>query len=150
MYKCYDENWKEDTLGYCTYVLINNYEEFINDCRKEEIITDGLYNSYGEAEFKCPFVVKMTDDEEWEYLSPNDYPTWLTTEIVKSESESATHESTNTNAKLYNLYVIFKSGITLQTNTEPITFEDITEAIEVLQKPSIFGKQIAEFKIEVL
>lgn len=145
MYKCFDENWKEDTLGYCTYALINDYDEFFNACDNEDIITDGLYNSYGKAEFKCPFVIKMTDDEEWEYLSPNDYPAWLTKEITKSKSES-----TNTNPKLYNLYVIFKSGITLQTNTEPITFEEIAEAIEVLQKPSIFGKQIAEFKIEVL
>lgn len=145
MYKCFDKNWKEDILGYCTYVLINDYEEFINDCIREDIIEDGLAEAYEIAEHKCPFIVKMTDYEEWEYFSPNDYPTWLTKEIAKSESES-----TNTNAKLYNLYVIFKSGTTLQTNTEPITFEDITKAIEVLQKPSIFGKQIAEFKIEVL
>lgn len=146
MYKCFDENWKEDTLGYCTYVLINDYDEFLTACIREDIIVDGLAEAYEIAEHKCPFIVKLDKDYfEWDFVSPNDYPTWLSKEIAKSESES-----TNTNAKLYNLYVIFKSGTTLQTNTEPITFEDITEAIEVLQKPSIFGKQIAEFKIEVL
>lgn len=150
-YKCFDDKGNADIIDTCTYVLVNNYGELYSDFVKEDIIIDGLENAYEEAKQKYPFVVKMNkDSEEWEYLSPDNYPTWLNKEITKFKSESITYESTDTNAKLYNLYVIFKSGITLQTNTEPITFEDIAEAIEVLQKPSIFGKQIAEFKIEVL
>lgn len=146
MYKCFDENWNEDTLVSCTYVLISDYDEFLSDCIRENIITDGLADAHEMANFKYPLVVKMNlNNVEWEYVSPNDYPTWLSKEI---ENESVTSKSTK--EKLYNLYVIFKTGITLQTNTEPVTLEEITEAIEVLQKPSIFGKQIAEFKIEVL
>ena len=151
MYKCFDEKGKEDILDTCTYVLVTNYGELYSDCVYDAIIIDGLEEAYEEAKQKCPYVIKMNStSQEWEYLSPNDYPAWLIEEITKSKSESITYESTDTNAKLYNFYIILKSGITLQTNTEPITFEDIVEAIEVLQKPSIFGKQIAEFKIEVL
>lgn len=151
MYKCFNKRGKESDLDYCTYVLVDNYDEFFSDCVDREIITDGLEEAYEEAKQRCPFAIEMDEgDYEWKYCSFDDCPTWLSKQLVKPESVFVAHESTDTNAKLYNLYVIFKSGITLQTNTEPITFEDIAEAIEVLQKPSIFGKQIAEFKIEVL
>lgn len=148
MYKCFDENGKVDSLQNCKYVVLEyerDLSKLITALDYESCETEGL-NTTKASEINFPTVVKWNSVNScWDFVSSNDYSNWLTKETAKPKSES-----TNTSTKLYNLYVIFKSGITLQTNTEPITFEEIAEAIEVLQKPSIFGKQIAEFKIEVL
>lgn len=153
MYKCFDKNGKVDSLQSCRYIVLEyerDLSKIIHALDYEDCEVDGL-NTTKASEINFPTAVKWNCmDNQWNFVSPNNYPTWLSKLIGKPVSKFVTHELANTKEKLYNLHVIFKTGITFQTNTEPVTFEEIAEAIEVLQKPSIFGEQIAEFKIEVL
>lgn len=48
----------------------------------------------------------------------------------------------------FNLIIKLNNGIAIQTNTEPCTLDEIFEALKVLQKPSILGKQVKEYRIE--
>lgn len=69
-----------------------------------------------------------------EYL-PSDFKVGGITKVDKKTNE-------------FNLILSFDNGSTIQTNTEPCTLDEIFEALRVLQKPSVFGKQVKEYRIE--
>ena len=49
--------------------------------------------------------------------------------------------------KGWNIIIILDTGERIKTNTEPVSIEDVQEAIGVLVKPSILGMRIKSFEI---
>lgn len=47
----------------------------------------------------------------------------------------------------WNILITLDTGETIKTNSEPISMNEVQEAINILLKPSFFGKRIKKFEI---
>lgn len=47
----------------------------------------------------------------------------------------------------WNILITLDTGETIKTNSEPISIDEVQEAINILLKPSFFGKRIKKFEI---
>lgn len=89
------------------------------------------------------------DEDKWQFETI--YKESLTEELNKYlpadfKASDITKVDKKTNG--FNLILSFDNGSTIQTNTEPCTLDEIFEALRILQKPSIFGKQVKGYQIE--
>ena len=91
-------------------------------------------------------------EEGWNYWSDEH---WCFEKLENREdlneflpSELKVCEITKTNKEnKFNLYIELYNEDRIHVNEEPCTLDEIMEAIRVLQKPSMFGKQVKEYKI---
>jgi len=128
MYKMFDKDLDEirieDDNHWC-YLYVENYEEFCNKY-KDDWILDGI-----------------KQDGLYEY--DDDTQIWrrITNKIISKEILN----KVNNKKKSWNIIVTLDTGERIQTNVEPISIEDVQEAIGVLVKPSILGMRIKSFEI---
>ena len=47
----------------------------------------------------------------------------------------------------WNILITLDTGETIKTNSEPVLINDVQEAINILLRPSFFGKRIKKFEI---
>ena len=47
----------------------------------------------------------------------------------------------------WNVLITLDTGETIKTNSEPVSMNEVQEAINILLKPSFFGKRIKKFEI---
>ena len=119
------------------YLYIDNVKEFLYDCGDDHISDE----------------VNETGVYRWD----NDYDIWVMANpmidekirtLVK-EINSPRQESTNQSNKSigWNILITLNTGEVIQTNSEPVPMNEVHEAIDILLRPSFFGKTIKEFKI---
>ena len=133
-YKMFDEDFKEIKVVDCDrwrYLYVEDYRDFLNEY-EDVWVLDGI-NEDG-------FYKYDTCVEEWTKITDKDSFTYkMISEKVSSDVKSA--------KKGWNIIIILDTGEKIKTNTEPVSMEDVQEAMGVLIKPSILGMRIKSFEI---
>ena len=119
------------------YLYIDSVHDFLYDCGD-----DYIYDNVDEIGVYC-----------WD--SYHDIWVFADPEIDKKiralvkEINSLRQEPTNQNNKSigWNILITLNTGEVIQTNSEPVPMNEVHEAIDILLRPSFFGKTIQEFKI---
>lgn len=128
-YKMFDKDLEEMKIddgsrGWC-YLYIENFEEF---CSKygDDWILGGI-------------------EEDGLYEYDDDVQIWrkITNKIISKEIL----DKVNNKKRGWNIIITLDTGDKIQTNTVPVSMEDVQEAIGVLVKPSILGMRIKSFEI---
>jgi hypothetical protein len=115
-----------------TYLYIDNVKDFLNDCG-DDWITDGVDE---------PGIYQWKDDYEiWVMTNPN-----IEKKIKTIVEQSIPHQGGEIFVG-WNILVTLDTDETIKINSEPISINDIHEAINTLLKPSFFGKRIKKFEI---
>lgn len=133
-YKMFDEDFKEIKIedgDRWRYLYVEGYGDFLNayeyDWVLDGINEDGFYKWDTRAEEWT----KITDKDSFVYK--------MISEKVSSNVKSV--------KKGWNIIIILDTGEKIKTNTEPVSMEDVQEAMGVLVKPSILGMRIKSFEI---
>lgn len=137
-YKMFDENFKEITIedsGDWCYLYVENYRDFLDKYEDVWVLNgineDGFYKYEEFWEDIGGKWRKLTDKNSFTY---------------KKISEKISSNVKGTK-KGWNIIIILDTGERIKTNTEPVSIEDVQEAIGVLVKPSILGMRIKSFEI---
>jgi hypothetical protein len=130
--KCFKGNFEECTIDKGPlYLYIDNVEDFLDDCR-DDWISDNVDE---------PGVYQWNDDYEvWVMANPNIEK--KVRAIVEQNSPCQSDKPIG-----WNILVTLNTGDVIQTNSVPLLIKEIPEAIDILLRPSFFGKTIKEFKI---
>ena len=120
------------------YLYIDNVEDFLNDCGDDWISDDvdksGIY---------------QWDNESWTWEIANSAVDDKIRALIKKTNSLRQEKSSQDNNKIvrWNILVTLDTGETIKINSEPVSINDIHEAIDILLKPSFFGKRIKKFEI---
>lgn len=119
------------------YLYIDNVGDFLNDCGD-----DYIYDNVGNSG-----VYQWDDFHEVWILANSAIEKKI--EALVEEINSLRQEKPSQNNKSigWNILVTLNTEETIQTNSEPVPMNEVHEAIDILLKPSFFGKTIKEFKI---
>ena len=133
-YKMFDEDFNEIKIldgDRWRYLYVEDYRDFLNEY-EDDWVLDGI-NEDG-------FYKYDTHIEEWTEITDKDSFTYkMISEKVSSNVKNA--------KKGWNIIIILDTGEKIKTNTEPVSMEDVQEAMGVLVKPSILGMRIKSFEI---
>ena len=120
-----------------TYLYIDNVKEFLYDCG-DNYIADEV-NEIGVYHWDSYLNV-------WVFSGPK-----IDKKIraLVKEINSLCQDPTSQNNKSigWNILITLNTGEVIQTNSEPVPMNEVHEVIDILLKPSFFGKTIKEFKI---
>lgn len=133
-YKMFNEDFEEITIedsGNWCYLYVEDYRDFLNEY-EDEWILDGIdEDGFYKVDTRMEEWIKITDKNSLAYkMISKKVP--INVKGVK---------------KGWNIIIILDTGEKIQTNTEPVSIEDVQEAIGVLVKPSILGMRIKSFEI---
>lgn len=129
-YKMFNEDFEEITIedsGNWCYLYVENYRDFLNEY-EDEWILDGI-------------------DEDGFYKVDRCMEEWIKITDKNSLAYKMISKKVPINKKGWNIIITLNTGEKIQTNTEPVSIEDVQEAIGVLVKPSILGMRIKSFEI---
>lgn len=133
-YKMFDEDFKEIKIedgDRWRYLYVEGYADFLRVYEYDWVL-DGI-NEDG-------FYKWNANIEEWTKITDKDSFTYkMISEKVSSNVKSA--------KRSWNIIIILDTGEKIKTNIEPVSIEDVQEAIGVLVKPSILGMRITSFEI---
>lgn len=115
-----------------TYLYIDNVKEFLYDCG-DDYIADEV-NEIGTYQWDY-------DSEVWNLAPPR-----IDKKIRALVEQNTSCQSNNISIK-WNILITLNTGEVIQTNSEPVSMNEVHEAIDILLRPSFFGKTIQEFKI---
>lgn len=120
------------------YLYIDDVDSFLNDCG-DDYITENVDETG----------VYQWDDYNglWELADPEidkNIRTLVMKEINSLDKETP-HQNNKSNG--WNISITLNTGEVIQTNSEPVPMNEVHEAIDILLRPSFFGKTIKEFKI---
>ena len=129
----FKDNFEECTIDKGPlYLYIDNVKEFLYDCG-DDYISDNVENSG---------VYQWDDDyEAWSMANSN-----IEKKVKAIVEQSFPHQVNNVSTK-WNILITLNTGEVIQTNSEPVPMNEVHEAIDILLRPSFFGKTIKEFKI---
>ena len=115
-----------------TYLYIDNVKEFLYDCG-DNYIADEV-NETGVYQWDSNY-------EIWVMANPN---------IEKKVKAIVEQNTLHQGGEIFigwNILITLNTGEVIQTNSEPVPMNEVHEVIDILLKPSFFGKTIKEFKI---
>jgi hypothetical protein len=129
----FKDNFEECTIDEGPlYLYIDNVKEFLFDCG-DDYISDNVENSG---------VYQWDDDyEAWSMANSN-----IEKKVKAIVERSFPHQGGEIFVG-WNILVTLDTDETIKINSEPISTNEIPEAIDILLRPSFFGKRIKEFKI---
>jgi hypothetical protein len=131
--KYFKGNFEECTMDKGPlYLYIDNVKEFLFDC-SDDYISDNV-------------------DKPGIYQWDNDYDVWS---IAHSNIEKQVRAIVEQNIPHqggeifvgWNILITLDTDETIKINSEPVSINDVHEAINILLKPSFFGKRIKKFEI---
>ena len=117
------------------YLYIDDVSAFLKECGEDWIYNNVDTNGKG--------VYYWNDNcEEWRLAN---------TEIDKKIREIIKqNELSKQGGNVFvgwNILITLDTGETIKTNSEPVLINDVQEAINILLRPSFFGKRIKKFEI---
>ena len=121
-----------------TYLYIDNVKEFLFDCG-DDYISDEV-NETGIYQWNNDYEIWVFADPEIDRKIKA-----LAKEINFPRQESP--RQNNDKPISWNILITLNTGEVIQTNSEPVPMSEVHEAIDILLRPSFFGKTIQEFKI---
>lgn len=139
-YKMFNKKFEEITIENPAweYLWVTDYEDFVE--KNSDWILDGIEND-GIYEYD-------NDIEEWKELTDKNsfiYKTIM--KRVSSEVDGIKKVTLNNTFKGWNIIITLDTGETIKTNSEPVEMSEVQEAINIMLKPSFFGKRIKKFEI---
>ena len=131
--KYFKGNFEECTMEKCPlYLYIDDVEDFLKECA-DDYISDNVDE---------PGVYQWNDnDEVWDMANSN---------IEKKIKAIVKQNIPNQDGEIFigwNIVVTLDTDETIKINSEPVPITDIHEAMDILLKPSFFGKRIKKFEI---
>jgi len=124
---------KNDTM----YLYIDNVKDFLDDCN-DEWISDNVDETG----------IYQWDNKSWTWVRANSAVEDKIRALVKKiDSPRQEHTSQSNKSIGWNILITLNTGEIIQTNSEPVPINEVHEAIDILLRPSFFGKTIKEFKI---
>lgn len=136
--KYFNEDFKVCTIkDNPMYLYIDNVEDFLDDC-SDDWISDNVDETG----------IYQWDNESWTWEIANSAIDDKIRALVK-KINPLRQETISQNYKSigWNILITLNTGEVIQTNSEPVPMNEVHEAIDILLKPSFFGKTIKEFKI---
>lgn len=116
------------------YLYVDDVDAFIQECG-DTWIYDGV-------------------DKTGVYHWNNNYEEWRLTDV---ETDKKIREIINSIGGItkvkedvfvgWNIIITLDSGEVIKTNSEPVDMNEVQEAINIMLKPSFFGKRIKKFEI---
>ena len=114
------------------YLYIDNVKDFFGECA-DDYISDNVDK---------PGVYQWNNDYEvWDLAAPG-----TDKKIRALVEQNISCQSNNISIK-WNILITLNTGEVIQTNSEPVPMNEVHEVIDILLRPSFFGKTIKEFKI---
>ena len=141
--KTYWEELDPCELESVTIIHLENsddYDELFNLLDGYMLKDDGIIK-----DCQPTFLEWDCNNDEWFKVEEEDIP-YSVMKMMKGGEEEETAAPVKT-TKLWSLIVTLDNGDCIQTNSEPVPFEEIMEAINVLKKPSILGSRIITYRL---
>ena len=136
--ECYNEVVDIDDAQF-VYLGKGSLDEFTDFLDNNQLsygtLREESWHKWDEDKWQFETIYKESLTEELNKYLPADFKVGGITKANKKTNE-------------FNLILSFDNGSTIQTNTESCTLDEIFEALRILQKPSVFGKQVKEYRIE--
>lgn len=139
-YKMFDKNFKEITIDNPNwkYLYVEDYEDFVREYGYSWILDgidkDGFYE-YDE------------EKEEWGLIL-RDYPIYNILQKKINDNVGGIKKVISNDVFVgWNIIITLDTGEVIKTNSEPVEMSEVQEAINVMLKPSFFGKRIKKFEI---
>lgn len=131
--KYLNNNFEKCAIYRCPeYLYIDDVENFLEDC-SDEYVSEGVDK---------PGIYQWSDDlDAWFVANPN-----IEKKVKAIVEQSIPHQGSEIFAG-WNILVTLDTNETIKINSEPVSINDIHEAIDTLLKPSFFGKRIKKFEI---
>ena len=136
--KYFNDEFKVCSIGRDpAYLYIDNVEDFLNDCG-DNWISDGV-DKTGVYQWNGDYCVwDLADPEIVKKIRA------LVEEINTLRQEKPSQDNKTTG---WNILVTLDSGLRVEINSEPVSMDKVPEVIDILLKPSFFGKRIKKFEI---
>lgn len=119
------------------YLYIDNVDAFIQECGDDWISDNvnipGTY--YWDDHYEVWNLANFEIDQKIRAIIRQDFPRQ---ELPRQGGDIFVG---------WNILITLDTGETIKTNSEPISMNDVQEAINILLKPSFFGKRIKKFEI---
>lgn len=132
---CFNDKFEVCTINDSPeYLYINDVDAFIQECG-DDWISDGV-DKTGVYHWN-------NDDELWE-------PAISSVERKIREVINSVGGITRMGKNIFaswNIVITLDSGEIIKTNSEPVDMNEVQEAINIMLKPSFFGKRIKKFEI---
>lgn len=116
------------------YIYVDDVEAFIRECGDEWIADD--------------------IEEIGVYYWNNDFEVWRLADVKTDLKIREIIKTINNITKVkrdiligWNIFITLDTGETIKTNSEPISINNVQEAINILLRPSFFGRRIKKFEI---
>ena len=120
------------------YVYVEDVNEFIDLCGDN-------YEYEGVDDTGC--YTWSDDDFAWRPSTMNDCKA-IESEVQKIKKSTGGITKGKGNIFVgWNIIITLDTSETIKTNSEPISIDEAQEAINILLKPSFFGKRIKKFEI---
>lgn len=121
------------------YLYIDDVDKFLHDCG-DGYISDGVDKSgvYLWNDYYC--VWDLADPEIDKKIRA------LVIKEINTLRQEKSHQDNNKVAG-WNILITLDTSETIKINSEPVSINEIHEAIDILLKPSFFGKRIKKFEI---
>lgn len=123
------------------YLYVDDVDAFIQECGDEWISDDvskrGVY--YWNDTY-----------ETWRLVSEGTEIDKKIRKIIEQIEQIGQTEPSKQGGNVFvgwNILITLDTGETIKTNSEPISIDEAQEAINILLKPSFFGKRIKKFEI---
>lgn len=147
-YKMFNDNFDEIAINNPAwkYLWVTDYEDFVgknSDWILDGIENDGIYE-YDEYWEKWK---ELTDKNSFAYKTISQRVLSKFAQTVSSEVDDIKKVTPNNTFKCWNIIITLDTGETIKTNSEPVEMSEAQEAINIMLKPSFFGKRIKKFEI---
>ena len=125
------------------YITVRDVDKFKEMCRDRSVYDDGV-DSRGHYEWQ-------TYEDEWTRI--DDAAVLEALDELQERYEKSIGGITQSKAdteRKWNIEIVIDkqdTGTIIQTNSEPISMKEVHEAIDVMLKPSFFGKHLTEIRI---
>ena len=124
------EVWtKDEGINALTYLIINNIEDFLtlcDECCMVDLNVD-----------KTGFYQWSAGRQVWEEV----------TDEMTIEKLEKIIENNSTKSDIWNLKITLLHDKEIKTNSKGCSLDELFEAIQAMQKPSLFGEQVKSFTI---
>lgn len=132
---CFDNNFKVCTMADSPkYLYIDDVDAFIREYGDiwivEKVDSTGVYHWNDYEEFWEP-AISIVEEKIRGIMNPIGG-------IIKANGDDFVG---------WNIVVTLDTGEVVKTNSEPVDMNEVQEAINIMLKPSFFGKRVKKFEI---
>jgi hypothetical protein len=133
---------KNDGIGAITYLIVNDVNEFFDFCDE--------YGMQCLDVNKIGFYQWSDHADAWVEITEESIKIFENLKIINENNlteNNLTENNLTENDVIWNLKITLLHGEEIKTNNKNCSLEELFEAIQSMQKPSLFGKKVKSFTI---